>query len=49
VVRQPGLLAAPAAILIRQGETMGRPSRLVVDIPVAGGIVVSGNAVPMED
>jgi len=48
-LRDTGLLAAPAAILIRQGETMGRPSRLVVDIPVAGGIVVSGNAVPMED
>lgn len=48
-LRDAGLLAAPATILIRQGETMGRPSRLVVDIPVAGGIVVSGNAVPMEE
>lgn len=48
-LRDSGLLAAPATILIRQGENMGRPSRLVVDIPVAGGIVVSGNAVPMED
>lgn len=48
-LRDTGLLAAPAAIVIRQGETMGRPSRLVVDIPVAGGIVVSGNAVPLEE
>lgn len=48
-LRDTGLLAAPATILIRQGETMGRPSRLVVDIPVADGIVVSGNAVPMEN
>lgn len=48
-LRDAGLIAAPVTIVIRQGETMGRPSRLVVDIPPAGGIVVSGNAVPMED
>ena len=47
-LRDARLLAAPATILIRQGETMGRPSRLVVHVPVSGGIVVSGNAVPME-
>lgn len=47
-LRDAGLIATPATIVIRQGEAMGRPSRLVVDIPVAGGIVVSGNAVPME-
>ncbi|HLU07914.1 MAG TPA: PhzF family phenazine biosynthesis protein [Woeseiaceae bacterium] len=37
----------PATILIRQGEVMGRPSRLAVDIPVTGGIVVTGTAVPI--
>jgi len=48
-LRDAGLLKAPAHILIRQGEAMGRPSRLEVEIPAAGGIIVSGNAVPMED
>jgi hypothetical protein len=27
---------------------MGRPSRLKVEIPVKGGIIVSGTAVPMQ-
>jgi PhzF family phenazine biosynthesis protein len=47
-LRDAGLIKAPASIVILQGETMGRPSRLEVAIPVSGGIVVSGNAVPME-
>jgi PhzF family phenazine biosynthesis protein len=47
-LRDADLIGAPAAIVIRQGEAMGRPSRLTVEIPAAGGIVVSGNAVPME-
>jgi PhzF family phenazine biosynthesis protein len=46
-LRDAGLIAAPATILIRQGEAMGRPSRLTVEIPASGGIVVSGTAVPM--
>lgn len=46
-LRDAGLVAAPAVILIRQGEDMGRPSRLTVEIPTAGGIVVSGTAVPI--
>jgi PhzF family phenazine biosynthesis protein len=48
-LRDAGLLKAPAAIVVRQGEAMGRPSRLEVRIPAAGGIVVAGTAVPMED
>lgn len=48
-LRDAGLLQAPARIVIRQGEAMGRPSRLEVEIPASGGIVVSGTAVPMED
>lgn len=46
-LRDAGLLAAPAAITIRQGEAMGRPSLLTVDIPPSDGIVVSGAAVPI--
>ena len=46
-LRDAGLVAPPAALLIRQGEVMGRPSRLTVDIPAAGGIVVTGTAVPI--
>jgi PhzF family phenazine biosynthesis protein len=44
-LRSAGLVSAPTTIVIRQGEAMGRPSRLVVDIPVMGGIVVTGAAV----
>lgn len=46
-LRDTGLLKAPARIEVRQGEDMGRPSRLLVDIPPSGGIVVSGTAVPL--
>jgi PhzF family phenazine biosynthesis protein len=48
-LRDAGLVRAPARIVICQGEAMGRPSRLEVEIPVSDGIVVSGTAVPMED
>src|SRR5690606_13250917 len=47
-LRDAGLLDAPASLLIRQGEAMGRPSRLQVDIPATGGIVVRGTAVPIS-
>lgn len=47
-LRNAGLVAAPATIVIRQGEAMGRPSRIVVDIPSAGGIIVTGSAVSMD-
>jgi PhzF family phenazine biosynthesis protein len=46
-LRNAGLVAAPATLRIRQGEEMGRPSRITVEIPAAGGIVVTGTAVPM--
>ncbi len=48
-LRDAGLVKAPASIVILQGETMGRPSRLEVQIPASGGIVVSGTAAPMEE
>ena len=44
-LREAGLITAPRTILIRQGEAMGRPSRLKVEIPADGGIIVSGTAV----
>ncbi|HTX71913.1 MAG TPA: PhzF family phenazine biosynthesis protein [Rectinemataceae bacterium] len=47
-LRDAGLIDVPASILILQGEAMGRPSRLTVEIPTAGGIVVRGTAVPIE-
>lgn len=48
-LRDAGLVSAPATILIRQGEAIGRPSRIVVDIPAAGGIVVTGTAVSISE
>jgi PhzF family phenazine biosynthesis protein len=48
-LRSLELVAAPAQITIRQGEDMGRPSLLIVDIPAGdGGIAVSGGAVPIS-
>ena len=41
-----GLVAWLSGIRIRQGDWMGRPGLLVVDIPRSGGIIVSGTAVP---
>jgi PhzF family phenazine biosynthesis protein len=48
-LRDAGLVAAPATILIRQGDDIGRASRLLVAIPASGGIVVKGTAVPIGD
>jgi PhzF family phenazine biosynthesis protein len=45
-LRDAGILAAPARLRIHQGDFMGRPSRITVDIPATGGIVVTGSAVP---
>lgn len=47
-LRDAKLIDAPTSILILQGQTMGRPSRLKVEIPATGGIVVSGNAVELD-
>jgi PhzF family phenazine biosynthesis protein len=47
-LRDAALITAPSTIVIRQGEAMGRPSRLVVDIPATGGIIVSGAAVSIS-
>lgn len=47
-LRAAKLVAVPTTLLIHQGEAMGRPSRLNVEIPVTGGIVVTGTAVPLS-
>jgi predicted PhzF superfamily epimerase YddE/YHI9 len=35
----------PATLELRQGDDLGRPSRLTVSVPVEGGISVTGAAV----
>ena len=47
-LRAAGLVAAPATFIVRQGEVMGRPSHITVEVPRNGGIVVSGTAVRIE-
>jgi PhzF family phenazine biosynthesis protein len=47
-LRELGLVTPPARVVILQGEDMGRPSRLVVDIPRdRPEIDVTGRAVPI--
>jgi PhzF family phenazine biosynthesis protein len=46
-LRDAGLISTPATIVVRQGAAMGRPSRIVVDVPASGGVVVTGSAVEM--
>lgn len=43
-LRDAGLIVPPASFVVRQGETMGRPSRICVDVPETGGMIVSGSA-----
>jgi len=47
-LRNAQLISPPTTLIIRQGEAMGRPSRLKVEIPPSGGIIVSGTAVPID-
>jgi PhzF family phenazine biosynthesis protein len=47
-LRDAGLMRVPTQFVIHQGEAMGRPSLLTVDVPVSGGIVVKGTAVLMH-
>ena len=46
-LRDAHLVSAPTRLLVRQGETMGRPSRLMVEIPASGGVIVRGTAVDL--
>jgi PhzF family phenazine biosynthesis protein len=49
-LRELGIVPAPATVALRQGDDMGRPSRITVGL-VAGspGVRVSGNAVPLVE
>ncbi|MEM6327887.1 MAG: PhzF family phenazine biosynthesis protein [Bacteroidota bacterium] len=44
-LRDTGLVPAPFELTIRQGDAMGRPSRLGVRVPAKGGVVVTGTSV----
>jgi PhzF family phenazine biosynthesis protein len=44
-LRELGLVDVPATVTIHQGDDLGRPSLIGVDIPATGGIRVSGGAV----
>ena len=46
-LRDAGLIDSPSKVLIRQGEKMGRPSKITVEIPEQGGITVTGTAVAL--
>lgn len=48
-LRGHGLVDPPTTLRLRQGADLGRPGLLVVDVPAAGGIRVTGNAVVMPD
>ena len=49
-LRELGLVEPPVTVIVRQGDDMGRPGVLTVDIPAdpASGISVSGSAVPIR-
>lgn len=44
-IRELALTSLPTTVLVRQGQHIGRPGLLIVDIPESGGIAVSGTAV----
>jgi PhzF family phenazine biosynthesis protein len=46
-LRALGLVPTSGQIRIHQGDDMGRPSLLLVDIPEQGGIEVTGSAAPI--
>ena len=47
-LRDANIIKAPQSLQIHQGEMMGRPSLINVNIPAKGGITVSGNAVKID-
>ncbi|MBF4593777.1 PhzF family phenazine biosynthesis protein [Curtobacterium flaccumfaciens] len=47
-LRQIGVAQPGDRITIRQGRHVGRPSLLLVDVPEAGGITVTGSATPIS-
>lgn len=47
-LRTLGAVTAPARVLVKQGRHVGSPSLLTVDVPLTGGITVSGTAEPIR-
>ena len=47
-LRDASLIRTPMTLTIRQGETMGKPSVIHVDIPEHGGIRIAGTAVDLH-
>lgn len=47
-LRDARLVRTPIRLLIHQGHDMGRPSLLTVEVPPAGGVRVTGTAVPID-
>ena len=47
-LRDAGYMTAPGSLRIVQGVDMGRPSEIIVDVPIEGGVVVSGTAVSLD-
>jgi PhzF family phenazine biosynthesis protein len=48
-LRSLGVVDPPVRVTLLQGAQIGRPSRLIVDIPADGGIAVSGAAAAIPD
>jgi PhzF family phenazine biosynthesis protein len=46
-LRELGLVDPPAVFTVQQGDELGRPAVLTVEVPADGGIAVSGTAVPL--
>lgn len=46
-LRDAGLIETPSRFSVRQGEDMGRPSLLLVDVPSHGGVTVTGSTVDL--
>jgi PhzF family phenazine biosynthesis protein len=47
-LRSLGAVELPATLTLHQGDDLGRPSLLTVDVPAGdGGISVTGTAVPI--
>jgi PhzF family phenazine biosynthesis protein len=44
-LRLLSLVEPPSRVVVLQGSHVGRPSKLTIDIPRLGGIVVSGEAI----
>lgn len=47
-LREVGQVSPGDRVVIRQGRHVGRPSVLLVDVPAAGGITVTGGATPID-